>query len=217
MVRTGLLLSRAGAPPKTVLISSAIPGEGKSTTSAHLAIVMAGTGRKVLLIDADLRRPKCHTLFGMDNHYGLTEVLIGARDIEESIHQTRFDNLSLLSSGEMPPNPSELLGSEKMREIILHLIDQYEFIVIDSTPILPVTDAIILSSMVDGVVLVTNPRTARQRVRSALSKVQYTRAKIFGIVLNQVELNHFGYHGYKEGYYLYPPTENNGADVSTND
>jgi polysaccharide biosynthesis transport protein len=210
MVRTGLLLSRAGSPPRTTLISSAIPGEGKSTTAANLAIVLAGTGKKVLLIDADLRRPQCHNLFGLDNQYGLTEALTGVRDLEESVRQTTFDNLCVLSSGEIPPNPSELLGSDKMREILAFLGNRYDCIVIDSAPITAVTDAVILSSMVDGVVLVANRSTARQQVRTALSRIEYARAKVFGIVLNQVDLGHFGYHAYTSNYYSYQPDGSNG-------
>lgn len=210
MVRTGLLLSRAGAPPRTTLISSAIPGEGKSTTAANLAIVLAGTGKRVLLIDADLRRPQCHNLFGLDNQYGLTEALTGVRDLEESVRQTSFDNLRILSSGEIPPNPSELLGSDKMREILAILGNRYDCVVIDSAPITAVTDAVILSSMVDGVVLVANRSTARQQVRTALSRIEYARAKVFGIVLNQVDLGHFGYHSYMNNYYSNQPEESNG-------
>jgi polysaccharide biosynthesis transport protein len=214
MVRTGLLLSRAGAPPKTALISSAIPGEGKTTTAANLAVVLASTGRRLLLIDADLRRPHCHNLFGMGNLHGLTEALTGVRKVEEGIQPTGFDNLDLLSSGEIPPNPSELLGSDKMREILAHLAGRYDCVVIDSAPITAVTDAVILSNMVDGVVLVANRWTARQQVRNALSRIEYARAKVFGIVLNQVDLNHFGYQGYKSHYYLYQPGGKNGGAAS---
>jgi len=217
MVRTALLLSRAGAPPKTALISSAIPGEGKSTTAANLAIVLASTGKRVLLIDADLRRPQCHNLFGMDNYFGLTEALTGVRSVEESVQPTGFDNLYLLSSGEMPPNPSELLGSDKMREILAYLGDHYDCIVVDSAPITAVTDAVILSSMVDGVVLVANRGTPRQLVRTALSRIEYARAKVFGVVLNRVDLNHFGYHGYKSHYYDYQPGGKNRPAAPMND
>lgn len=217
MVRTALLMSRAGAPPKTALISSAIPGEGKSTTAANLAIVLASTGKRVLLIDADLRRPQCHNLFGMDNYFGLTEALTGVRSVAESVHPTGFDNLYLLSSGDMPPNPSELLGSDKMREILAHLGGSYDCIVVDSAPITAVTDAVILSNMVDGVVLVANRWTPRQLVRTALSRMEYARAKVFGVVLNQVDLNHFGYHGYKSHYYMYQPGGKNGPTAPVND
>jgi succinoglycan biosynthesis transport protein ExoP len=203
MVRTGLLLSKAGAPPKTALVASAIPGEGKSTTVANLAIVFASAGKKVLVIDADLRRPHCHDLFGMKNRRGLTEALTSDCNVEESVRPTGFDNLYLLSSGETPPNPSELLGSDKMRQLLTNLCARYDHIIIDSAPITAVTDAVMLSSMVDGVVLVANQKTARQQVRTALSMLGYARAKVFGVVLNQVDRNHFGYYGYKNHYYLH--------------
>lgn len=212
MVRTALLLSRAGAPPKTALIASAIPGEGKSTTAANLAIVLASAGKRVLLIDADLRRPHCHDLFGMENHQGLTEALTGARDPGEAVRQTGFDNLHLLSAGETPPNPSELLGSDKMQEVLTNMCGSYDCVIIDSAPVTAVTDAVILSSMVDGVVLVANRRTARQQVRTALSRLEYARAKVFGVVLNQVDLSHFGYQGYQSQYYMYEYGSKNGRE-----
>lgn len=214
MVRTGLLLSRAGGPPKVVLIASAIPGEGKSTTAANLAIVLASAGKRVLLIDADLRRPHCHDLFGLNNHQGLTEALTGTRDLEEVIRPTGFDNLHLLSSGETPPNPSELLGSDKMQEVLTNMSANYDCVIIDSAPVTAVTDAVILSSMVDGVVLVANRRTARQQVRTALSRLEYARAKVFGVVLNQVDLNHFGYHGYHSLYYTYEYGSKKGREAA---
>jgi capsular exopolysaccharide synthesis family protein len=213
MLRTALLLSRAGAPPKSVLIASAIPSEGKTTTAANLAIVLAGTGRRVLLVDADLRRSHCHELFGLENHLGLTESLTGVGEVVELIRPTGFGNLYLLSSGEMPPNPSELLGSDRMREVLVQLGEHYDSIIIDSAPITPVTDAVVLSSVVDGVILVADKQTARQRVRAALSRLEYAHAKVFGVVLNKVEPHNLDYNGYKSHYYMY---EHNSKDTSGN-
>jgi capsular exopolysaccharide synthesis family protein len=202
MLRTSLLLSRAGAPPKTALVASAVPGEGKTTTAANLSIVLAGTGRRVLLIDADLRRPHCHEVFGIDKDLGLTEALTGIGEPSELIRRMNVKNLYLLTSGAMPPNPSELLGSEKMREILDSLSGQYDCVIIDTAPITLVTDAVILSSMVDGVLLVAHKRTPRQQVKAALSRLEYAQAKIFGVVLNGVDLG-FGYNGYASQYYRY--------------
>jgi succinoglycan biosynthesis transport protein ExoP len=202
MLRTSLLLSRAGAPPKTALVASAVPGEGKTTTAANLSIVLAGTGRRVLLIDADLRRPHCHEVFGIDKDLGLTEALTGIGEPSELIRRMDVKNLYLLTSGAMPPNPSELLGSEKMREILDSLSGQYDCVIIDTAPITLVTDAVILSSMVDGVLLVAHKRTPRQQVKAALSRLEYAQAKIFGVVLNGVDLG-FGYNGYASQYYRY--------------
>jgi capsular exopolysaccharide synthesis family protein len=202
MLRTSLLLSRAGAPPKTTLVASAVPGEGKTTTAVNLSIVLAGTGRKVLLIDADLRRPHCHEVFGLDNGLGLSEALTGIGELANLIRHIDVGNLYLLTSGTMPPNPSELLGSEKMRELFESLSGQYDCIIIDTAPITLVTDAVMLSSMVDGVLVVAHKRTARQQVKAALSRLEYAQAKVFGVVLNAVDLG-FDSNGYSSGYYKY--------------
>jgi polysaccharide biosynthesis transport protein len=207
MLRTSLLLSRAGAPPKTTLVASAVPGEGKTTTAANLSIVLAGTGRKVLLIDADLRRPHCHEVFGVDNGFGLTEALTGIGEPADLIRHIDVGNLYLLTSGTTPPNPSELLGSEKMRELFDSLSRQYNCIIIDTAPITLVTDAVMLSSMVDGVLVVAHKRTARQQVKAALLRLEYAQAKVFGVVLNGVDLG-FGYDGYTSQYYKYGYSSN---------
>ena len=200
MLRTSLLLSRAGAPPKTTLVASAIPSEGKTTTAVNLSIVLAGTGRKVLLIDADLRRPHCHEVFGVENGLGLTEALTGIKQPADLIRRIDGGNLYLLTCGTMPPNPSELLGSDKMRELFEQLSQQYDCIIIDTAPITLVTDAVMLSTMVDGVLVVAHKRTARQQVKAALSRLEYAQAKVFGVVLNGVDLG-FAYDGYGSQYY----------------
>jgi capsular exopolysaccharide synthesis family protein len=205
MLRTALLLSRAGAPPKTTLITSAAPSEGKTTVSVNLAVALAGSGKRVLLIDADLRRPHCHELLGTENHFGLTEVLSGMGEFDDLIRPTGFPNLFLLSSGEIPPNPSELLGSDKMREVLSLMGKRYDHLLLDSPPVTAVTDAVVLSTLVDGVVLVANKRTSRQQVKAALSRLQYARAKMFGVVLNMVGPSVFGYN---TPYYGYGPKDN---------
>lgn len=211
MLRTALMLSRPGSPPKSVLVASAVPSEGKTTTAANLAIVLAGTGKRVILVDADLRRPHCHELFGLENHFGLTEALTGISELVDLVRPTGFGNLYLLSAGETPPNPSELLGAAKMQDILFQLGQSYDCIIIDSAPILPVTDAVVLSSIVDGVILVAGKGTIRQRVRTALSRLEYAQAKIFGIVLNKVETHNLGYNDYNSHYYMY---ENAGKKLS---
>ena len=214
MLRTGLILSRAGAPPKSVLISSALPGEGKTTTTANLALVLAHTGRKVLLVDGDLRRPSSHDFFGMNNQIGLTEVLAGVAEVQAAVRGTGFDNLCLLSAGETPPNPSELLGSDKMRELLVALGLQFDCVVVDSAPVMAVTDAVVISGLVDGVILVANAHTSRQQTRSALLRLEYAHAKIFGVVLNQ--FNSASGFGYKNTYYTYrnaPTSSSNEAEA----
>jgi polysaccharide biosynthesis transport protein len=199
-LRTALLLSRAGAPPKTILVTSAMRGEGKTVTATNTAIILAGTGKKVLLLDADLRKPRCHKILAVENHLGLTEVLTGAHEHGSLIRRTPIENLFFLSSGETPPNPSELLGSDRMRELLTFLGERNDYIVIDGTPVLPVTDVVVLSTMVDGVTLVVGPNTPKQQARAALSRLEYARAKVLGAVLNKVNINSVDYNYYYPHY-----------------
>ena len=203
-LRTGILLSRAGAPPKLILMTSTTSGEGKTVTSTNTAVLFAHTGAKVLLIDADLRRPRCHRVFSMDKEPGLTEVLTGGRAVFEMIRPTQVEGLSILTSGSLPPNPTELLGSEKMKKILGELATSFDFIVLDSPPVLPVSDSVLLSTIVDGVVVVVNSSTtAKQQIRVACARLKYARSKIFGIVLNKVNLQSPEYKYYKNYYFHY--------------
>jgi len=198
--RSALLLSRPGSAPKTILITSAIQSEGKTVTAANTAIILAHTGKRVLLVDADLRRPRCHKILSTENHLGLTEILTGAREWDQLIRTTRIENLSLLSSGVTPPNPSELLGSDKMQELLTLLVSRYDYVVIDGTPIIPVSDALAVSTMVDGVVLIVGAGTPKQQVKAALSRLQYVHAKVFGSVLNKMNVHSAGYHYHSYNY-----------------
>jgi polysaccharide biosynthesis transport protein len=202
-LRTALLLSRAGAPPKVTLVTSAIAGEGKTVTAVNTAAMLAQLGASVLLIDADMRRPRCHRVLNVDNNLGLTEVLTGVRDLHDLIRPTAVPNLFFLSSGSVPPNATELVGSSKMHQVVTQLQQIYNYIVIDSPPVMPVSDALLLSTIVDGVLLVTNAsRTAKQQVRAARARLDYARAKIFGTVLNRVRIHHSEYQYYNhQGYY----------------
>ncbi len=203
-LRTGILLSRAGAPPKVILMTSTTSGEGKTVTSTNSAVLFAHTGAKVLLIDADLRRPRCHRVFGMDKEPGLTEVLTGRRDVFEMIRPTQVEGLSILTSGSLPPNPTELLGSDKMKQTLAQVASSYDFVLVDSPPILPVSDSIVLSTLADGVVVIVNSeKTAKQQIRVACARLKYARAKIFGIVLNKVNLQSPEYKYYKNYYFHY--------------
>jgi succinoglycan biosynthesis transport protein ExoP len=204
-LRTALLLSRAGAPPKVTLITSAMSGEGKTVTSVNTAIMLAQMGGRTLLIDADLRRARCHRVLAVDNHIGLTEVLTGSRTLEEMVRPTDIENLSFLSSGSVPPNPTELLGSAKMVETMAQIRETYDYVVIDSSPVLPVSDSLLLSKLVDGVMLVANGSgTPRQHVKAACARLEYARAKILGVVLNKIKIHSGGYHYYyHHDYYSY--------------
>jgi succinoglycan biosynthesis transport protein ExoP len=195
-LRTALLLSRAGAPPKIILISSATSREGKTVTSVNLATMLAQLGPSVL-IDADLRRSRCHQVLAIDNLAGLTETLTGSRKWPEVIRPTEIDNLDFLSAGSAPPNPTELLGSPKMAEILAAMGERYSYIVIDSSPVLPVSDALLLASLVDGVVVVVNGvATPRQQVKTACARLEYARGKILGVVLNRIHLQSPDYYYY---------------------
>jgi polysaccharide biosynthesis transport protein len=192
-LRTGLMLSRAGSHPRITLITSAVPEEGKTTVSVNTAIVLAHTGGRVLLIDADLRIPQCHKRLGVSNVRGLTEVLTGLTP-EEAIRPTEINNLFLMTSGQTPPNPSELLSSPQMRQLLEHLTPSFDHIIIDSPPALPVSDPIVLSQLVDGVVLVAaGGKTPKQQVKAALARLRHAHAKVFGIVLNKIKIHKVDY------------------------
>jgi len=218
-LRTALMLSRAGAPPKTILFTSASNSEGKTVSALNTAVVFAHTGVRVLLVDVDLRRPRCHKVLALENQAGLTEVLAGACNVSDLIRTTDIDSLSFLSAGSIPPNPSELVGSDKMRDTLAQLTNEFDVVVIDSPPILPVTDAMLLSTMVDGVVLVVNSsKTSKQHVKAAYARLEFARAKVFGVLLNQVDVNsqHYQYYRrYYGGYDTYGPygSDPDGADA----
>ena len=193
-LRTGLMLSRAGTPPKTTLVTSAVPEEGKTTVSVNTAIVLAHAGGRVLLIDADLRIPSCHKRLGMNNARGLTEVLTGLIGLEDAIVASPVENLFFLPAGQTPPNPSELLASPQMRALLEEVAGIYDHIVIDSPPSLPVSDPILLSTLVDGVILVAaGSRTPKQQIKAAMGRLRHAHAKLFGIVLNRIKLHKVDY------------------------
>jgi len=204
-LRTALLLSRAGGPPKVTLITSAMSQEGKTVTAVNISVMLSQLGGTVLLIDADLRRARCHRVLAVDNHLGLTEVLTGSRGLVEMIRATEIENLYFLSAGSVPPNPTELLNSQKMADVMVQLREAYEYVVIDSAPVLPVSDSMVLSKLTDGVVMVANgSATPRQQVRNACARLEYARAKILGLVLNKVKIHSPDYHNYyHQDYYSF--------------
>ncbi|MEK6285208.1 MAG: polysaccharide biosynthesis tyrosine autokinase [Acidobacteriota bacterium] len=197
VVRTSMLLSTAGNPPKTVLVTSGQPGEGKTTTVVNTAISLAQLGASVLIIDCDLRKPAAHKVFGIDQTKGLSTYLSREMEVDSLIHKLQIPNLSLLPCGPIPPNPAELISSERMKNLLLLLAERYDHILIDSPPLIHVTDPVILSSLVDGVILVVHggksSRSVVQRARQELSSVG---AKVFGVVLNNVDMRREGYDEY---------------------
>jgi len=206
-LRTSLLLSTAGTQPRTILVTSSQPSEGKTTTAINTAFMLAQTGAEVLVIDCDLRRPRLHAHFNLPNARGLTNCLSGdGKDLDELIHTyDKQPNLKLLTSGPIPPNPAELLGSDEMRKLLTHLSERFTHIIVDSPPAISFTDASILSTFVDGVILVVHGgRSSRAVVRRAKQKLMDVGAHIFGVVLNNVKLestHDYYYAGYYSGYY----------------
>ena len=204
-LRTSLLLSSAGQPPRTILVTSSQPSEGKTTTAINTAFMLAQTGAEVLIIDCDLRRPRLHAQFEVSNTKGLTTWLSGEKDLDKLLQTcTKTPNLKILTSGPVPPNPAELLGSEEMRRLLGLLSERFSHIIIDSPPAISFTDASILSTMVDGVMLVVHAgRSSRAVVRRAKQQLLDVGAHIFGVVLNnvKVESNDYYYSGYYSNYY----------------
>lgn len=205
-LRTSLLLSSAGQPPKTILVTSSQPSEGKTTTGVNLAVMLAQTGAEVLVIDCDLRRPRVHVHFGVANAPGLTNYLSGESDLDSVLQvNEKLPQLKLLTSGPIPPNPAELLGSNEMRKLLSELTDRFTHIIIDSPPAISFTDASVLSTLVDGVILVVHGgRSSRAVVRRAKQQLLDVGANIFGIVLNNVKLesqDYYYYGGYYSSYY----------------
>lgn len=196
-LRTALMVSRAESPPQVMMMTSATRGEGKTVTAVNTAIVLAQFEGRVLLIDGDLRKGRCHHMLGVGKGAGLTEVLTGRQEVEEVVTRTSVDRLFFLSSGCSAPNPTELLGSRKMRETLRILREQFQYIVIDSPPVMPVTDAIVMSTMVDGVVVVVRAgETSRKYVKTTCARLRQARAKIFGTVLNKMHMQSSEYTQY---------------------
>jgi capsular exopolysaccharide synthesis family protein len=187
-LRTNLEFSSLDNPVKTLVVTSAGPGEGKSTTLANLAITTAQTEKKVYLVDCDLRRPSLHRLFGVANDVGLTSMIRdeALRDAPP-LQETQVPGLWLLPSGPLPPNPSELLGSKRMEEVIAKLKEQADIILFDAPPSTVVTDAAVLASKVDGVLLVFSAgRTKRDHAQKAKALMEKVNARLVGVVLNNV-------------------------------
>jgi polysaccharide biosynthesis transport protein len=199
-LRTSLLLSNLGAPPKVIMITSALPQEGKTTTSINCAVVLAQKGVRVLLIDGDLRRPSIHKTLGMGPRSGLSNVLTGSATLQQAITRSPvLPNLSVLPAGTPPPNPAELLASTNMRDVLEELRGQYDHIVVDTPPTLSVTDAVVLSPRADAIVLVIRcGQTTKQALRRSRDILMQVNAKVSGVLLNAVDLSSPDYYYYYE-------------------
>ena len=204
-LRTSILLSTAGHAPKSLLVTSSLPAEGKTTTAVNTAISLAQTGAKVLIIDADMRRPRLHSIFNISNASGLSTLLSTELADENLIDVITYDEeskLNLLTSGPVPPNPAELIGSEQMSNLLKKLQTHFTHVVIDSPPIASFTDGVLIASMVDGVILVVHSgKSSRQIIRRSKQLLQDIGVKIFGVVLNNVSLNSQDNSYYYQSYY----------------
>jgi polysaccharide biosynthesis transport protein len=201
-LRTNVRLSIPNEGLQPLLVTSATMGEGKTVVASNLATTFALSEHRVLLIDADLRRPRLHRVFGISQEPGLSNLLVGQTSASQAVRKTHIAGLHVLPSGTLPPNPSELLESKRFKEFLAHLAQYFDWVVIDSPPVLPVTDAMVLSQNVAGVVLVTSADTTPvQAARAAIEQLDAARARIFGAVLNRVDLERRAYyyaHHYRE-------------------
>lgn len=212
-LRTNLQFAHVSHESKTVLMTSSLPGEGKSTTATNLAIALAQAGQTVALIDADLRRPMVAEYLGLERNAGLTTALIGLADVNDLLQPWGEDNLYVLTSGQVPPNPSELLGSTKMREILTRLEADFDAVIIDAPPLLPVTDAAVLAQQVGGVVLVVGSQKVRTTdLEKSLAALEMVDADLLGIVMNRLPAK--GPDAYAYSYYSYEgPTKRSVAST----
>jgi capsular exopolysaccharide synthesis family protein len=199
-LRTNLQFANFSGKARAILVTSSLPGEGKSTTATNLAISLAQAGQSVCLIDADLRRPMVGDYLGLEKNSGLTTALVGAADVNELLQPWGDDNLYILTSGQVPPNPSELLGSGQMKDLITRLEEVFDSVIIDAPPLLPVTDAAVLSQHVGGVVVVVGAQKLRQQdLKKSLDALALVEANVLGIVLNRLPVK--GPDAYAYGYY----------------
>jgi len=200
-LRTNITLSQVDNPIRTLLVTSCIPREGKSTTVANLGVTFALAQQRVLIIDADLRRPILHRIFGLPNAQGLTHTLSDIIEYEQVFTPTKIPNLWLVTCGIIPPNPSELLGSKKMRAFLERAKQDFDIVLLDSPPISSLADASVLGSMVDGVLFIVKANMAsRDLIEKAKDQLQTVGANIIGVVLNDVDVKRDGYYRY---YYYY--------------
>ena len=187
-IRTNIYFSALGSNTRSILLTSANAEEGKTTTIANLAVVFGQQGKKVLVVDADMRKPALHEVFRIENHKGLTNVLSGQCSLESCIQKTYIDNISFLPSGPTPPNPAELLGLRMKEDVIEKAYGQFDFVLIDTPPMLAVTDAHILANQCEGVILVVRSGvTEKGKVLKAKQMLEQSSGKLLGVILNGKE------------------------------
>ncbi|HPT79058.1 MAG TPA: CpsD/CapB family tyrosine-protein kinase [Candidatus Atribacteria bacterium] len=204
-LRTNIQYSSPDKSLKVILVTSFAQSEGKSTTAANLAITLAQSDKRVLLVDCDLRKPSLHRVFGIINAKGVTNVLVQNVDYHEISNMVEIENLEVLTSGPKPPNPSELLGSAKMESFISSVAAEYDMVILDAPPVLPVTDAVVLARLADGVIFVVNyGKTTHEMGVEAKARLEKVNAKILGVVINNTPIRRSGRYEY---YYYYEDSD----------
>jgi capsular exopolysaccharide synthesis family protein len=196
-LRTNIQFSSLDKPLRTLLVTSTAPDEGKSTTLANLAVTMAQSEQRVILVDCDLRRPTLHTLFDLPNQEGLTSMILAQEDAPIPLQETGVAGLSLLASGPLPPRPADILGSRRMEAVIARLRTEADIVLFDTPPVVAVTDAAVLATKMDGVLLIFQAgKTSRERGRQARQILEKVKANIVGVVLNNAQAEQgYGYYG----------------------
>jgi protein-tyrosine kinase len=196
-IRTNIQFASIDREVRTIMVTSSGPGEGKSTTAANLAVVMAQQGKRVLLVDADMRKPTVHYTFRANNTRGLTNVLTKQATLEEAAAPTEVDDLDVLASGPIPPNPAELIGSKAMDHMLETATTPYDAIIFDTPPVLAVTDAQIMANRCDGTILVVSSgKTENEAATQSKELLEKSKAKILGVVLNRKPQKKSNYHYY---------------------
>ena len=209
LLRTNLQFLNLDTRPRSLVITSAVPGEGKTSTATNLAIALAQTGQRVLLVDGDLRRPKVASVLGLERSVGLTTVLVGRSELQDSIQKHAASGIYLLASGPIPPNPTEVLQSHAAQSLFDRLNQMFDMVIIDAPPLLPVSDAAIMARDVDGAILVVrHGKTTKEQLRQARLRLDQVDANLFGVAVNMAPRRGKGAYGYSYGYgyeYSYEP------------
>jgi capsular exopolysaccharide synthesis family protein len=200
-IRTAIMFSAADHPPKFLLVASMVSEEGKTTLSVNLAVTIAQANKKVLLVDADLRRPRIHKIFCLPNTLGLTTYLAGESD-ETIVNNGPIPNLSIVTAGPNAPNPSELLSSQRFEKFVNSLCNRFDVVVFDSAPVIAVTDTLVLSRLLDSTIVVARAgKTTYEMINIGLTKLQDVSAAVLGIVVNGLQEKQYGYYDYQYDYY----------------
>jgi capsular exopolysaccharide synthesis family protein len=214
-VRTNILFMSPDRPTRTMVVTSPSPQEGKTTTAINLSVTMAEAGGRILIVDTDMRRPRLHRSFGVPNQTGISTVIVGKTALEEAIKRTDVPNLDVLPCGPVPPNPSELLHTDRFRAVLADCARLYDRVILDSPPTSAVTDPAVLGNLVDGVVLVVKAgETTRESATHARRQLVSVRARLLGVIVNAIDFSNpsYGYDYYYRNYYRYGYTYGSGPD-----